>query len=115
MTRSCRETAHLRTERGARPAARDHPRRLPGPNSAQTHDAQHYHQDGFPDYIPDTAVPCKAVGPGDLQVSINASLLKEAGWFDLVVKNPRPLNRDNGQLWGNGKSNKAHLIINYCY
>ena len=62
-----------------------------------------------------TPVPFKVVSPGELQVTIDASLLKEAGWFDLVVKNPWPLNRDTGQPWGDGTSNKAHLIIKYRY
>jgi hypothetical protein len=63
----------------------------------------------------DAPVPYKVVSPGELQITIDASLLKDAGWFDLVVKNPWPLSRDTGQPWGNGTSNKAHLIINYRY
>jgi hypothetical protein len=63
----------------------------------------------------DVPVPYKVVSPGELQINIDASLLKEAGWFDLVVRNPWPLNRDTGQPWGNGTSNKAHLIIKYRY
>jgi hypothetical protein len=57
--------------------------------------------------------PYKVVSPTELQVTVDASLLREAGWFDLVVKNPWPYNRDTGEPWGNGTSNKAHLIVSY--
>jgi len=63
----------------------------------------------------DTAVPYKALSSGELEITIPGTLLTDAGWFDLVVKNPWPLSRDTGQPWGNGTSNKAHLIINYRY
>jgi hypothetical protein len=61
------------------------------------------------------SVPYKVVSPSELQVTIDSNLLKEAGWFDLVVKNPWPYNPDTGKAWGDGTSNKAHLIINYKY
>ena len=58
------------------------------------------------------SVPYRVVSPTELQVTLDAGLLKEAGWFDLVVKNPWPIGDD---AWGNGTSNKAHLIVNYKY
>jgi Amidohydrolase family/IPT/TIG domain len=61
------------------------------------------------------SVPYKVVSPTELQVAIDANLLKEAGWFDLVVKNPWPYNPTTGAAWGNGTSNNAHLIINFRY
>jgi hypothetical protein len=61
------------------------------------------------------SVPYKVVSTTELQVTLDSNLLKEAGWFDVVVKNPWPYNRDSGSAWGNGTSNKAHLIINYRY
>jgi Amidohydrolase family/IPT/TIG domain len=61
------------------------------------------------------SVPYKVVSPTELQVTIDPNLLKEAGWYDLVVKNPWPYNPDTGQAWGDGNSNKAHLIVNYRY
>jgi hypothetical protein len=61
------------------------------------------------------SVPYRVVNANELQVTLDANLLKEAGWFDLVVKNPWPYNRDTGSAWGDGTSNKAHLIINYRY
>ncbi len=61
------------------------------------------------------SVPYKVVSPTELEVTVRADLLKEAGWHDLVVKNPWPYNPDTGIAWGDGTSNKAHLIVNYRY
>jgi hypothetical protein len=61
------------------------------------------------------SVPYKVVSPTELQVAIPAELLRQPGWFDLVVKNPWPYNPDTGKAWGDGTSNNAHLIINYKY
>lgn len=66
-------------------------------------------------YFKGISVPYRVVSPTELQVAIDASLLREVGWFDLVVKNPWPLHRETGEPWGNGTSNKAHLIVNYKY
>ncbi len=60
-------------------------------------------------------VPYKVVNAGELQVTLDANVLKEVGWHELAVKNPWPLNRVSGAPWGNGTSNKAHLIVNYKY
>ena len=60
-------------------------------------------------------VPYKAVSATELAVTLDANLLKEVGWHEIAVRNPWPYNRDNGQPWGNGTSNKAHLIVNYKY
>ncbi len=58
-------------------------------------------------------VPYKAVSGSELQVTIDASLLHEPGWHDVVVRNPWPLHPEIGLQWGNGTSNKAHLIVKY--
>jgi hypothetical protein len=60
-------------------------------------------------------VPYKVVNSRELQVVLDAEVLREPGWHELVVKNPWPLNRVSGLPWGNGTSNKAHLIVNYRY
>jgi hypothetical protein len=60
-------------------------------------------------------VPYKAVSATELAVTLDANLLKEVGWHEIVVRNPWPFNRDSGLPWGNGTSNKAHLIVNYRY
>jgi hypothetical protein len=61
------------------------------------------------------SVPYQVVSPTELQVTLDASLLKEAGRFELVVKNPWPYNPATGRAWGDGTSNKAHIIVNYRY
>jgi hypothetical protein len=67
-------------------------------------------------YFNGRAVPYKAVSPTELQVTLDADLLRTAGRFDLSVKNPEPLDPYfASQVWGNGTSNRAHLIINYRY
>jgi hypothetical protein len=66
-------------------------------------------------YFNGTSVPYRVISPSQLEVTIDTSLLHEAGWLDLVVKNPLPLNPEIGAPWGNGTSNKAHLIVDYRY
>jgi len=61
-----------------------------------------------------TSVPYKVVNRTELQVTLDAGLLKEAGTFELVVKNPSPM-AQGAQMWGNGTSNRAQLIVNYKY
>jgi len=58
-------------------------------------------------------VPYKAVSGSELQVVIDGSLLREPGWHDIVVRNPWPLHPEIGLQWGNGTSNKAHLIVKF--
>jgi hypothetical protein len=62
-------------------------------------------------YFNGRSVPYKAVNGTELQVNLDSDLLRTPGRFDLVVKNPDPIGTD--PLWGNGTSNKAHLIVNY--
>ncbi len=45
-------------------------------------------------------------------MTLDENLLKRAGRFDIVVKNPEPLN--NAQ-WGNGESNRAHLLVTFAF
>jgi len=62
------------------------------------------------------AVPYRAVSATELQITLDENLLRTAGRFDLVVKNPEPLDATlRNRLWGNGTSNAAHLIVNYRY
>jgi hypothetical protein len=58
-------------------------------------------------------VPYKAVSGSELQVTIDSSLLKEAGWHEIVVKNPWPIHPEIGLEWGDGTSNAAHLIVSF--
>ena len=67
-------------------------------------------------YFNGKPVPFRAVSSREIQITLDAEALREAGRFDVVVKNPEPL--DNffvRSMWGNGTSNVAHLIVNYKY
>ena len=58
------------------------------------------------------SVPYKRVSATELQVTLDENLLKRAGRFDIVVTNPEPL---ASEQWGNGASNKAHLIVPFAF
>src|SRR5439155_26659925 len=58
------------------------------------------------------SVPWKRVSATELAVTLDENMLRRAGRFDVVVVNPEPL---TAPKWGNGTSNKAHLIVNYKY
>ncbi len=67
-------------------------------------------------YFNGKLVPSRPVSSREIEVTFDAEALREAGRFDVVVKNPDPL--DNffvRSMWGNGTSNVAHLIVNYKY
>jgi hypothetical protein len=62
------------------------------------------------------ALPTRAASSTELQFTLDAEALRTAGRFDLVVKNPEPIDafyRDG--MWGNGTSNTAYLIVNFKY
>src|SRR5262249_16721048 len=58
------------------------------------------------------SVPWRRVSPTELTVTLDENMLQRAGRFDVVVVNPEPL---TAPKWGNGTSNKAHLLVNYRY
>jgi amidohydrolase family protein len=62
-------------------------------------------------YFNGRSVPYRAASARELQVTLDADLLQTPGRFDIIVKNPEPIGTD--PLWGNGTSNKAHLLVNY--
>ena len=67
-------------------------------------------------YFKGKPVPFRAVSATEIQVTLDAETLREAGRFDLVVKNPEPIDPFFVRsMWGNGTSNVAHLIVNYKY
>ncbi len=67
-------------------------------------------------YFKGRPVPFRAVSPTELQVTLDPESLREAGRFDVVVKNPQPLDPFFVRsMWGDGTSNIAHLIVNYKY
>ncbi|HEX9875696.1 MAG TPA: amidohydrolase family protein [Gammaproteobacteria bacterium] len=59
-------------------------------------------------------VPHEAVSGSELRVTIDASLLQEPGWHEIVVRNPWPLHPEIGREWGDGTSNAAHLIVAFA-
>ena len=63
-------------------------------------------------YFDNQPVPTQQRSETELKVTINESLLRKAGTFPIVVRNPEPLQRPE---WGDGASNKAHLIVNFRY
>jgi len=67
-------------------------------------------------YFNGRPVPFHVVNSTELQVTLDAEALREAGRFEFVVKNPEPLDPFFVRgMWGNGTSNVAHLIVNYKY
>jgi imidazolonepropionase-like amidohydrolase len=61
-------------------------------------------------YFDGESIPYKRVSATELQVTLDSNLLARAGRFDVVVKNPEPVSQ---QEWGNGASNKAHLLVTF--
>lgn len=59
-------------------------------------------------------VPHEAMSGSELRVTIDASLLQEAGLHELVVRNPWPLHPEIGKEWGDGTSNSAYLIVSFA-
>lgn len=63
-------------------------------------------------YFDGISVPYRRVSATELQVTLDENLLRRAGRFDIVVKNPGPVASPE---WGDGTSNTAHLIVNFQY
>jgi hypothetical protein len=67
-------------------------------------------------YFKGRPVPFMPMSSTEIQVSLDAQALREAGRFDLLVRNPEPLDPFYVKgMWGHGTSNVAHLIVNYKY
>jgi hypothetical protein len=61
-------------------------------------------------------VPTQVVSPAELNFTLDADSMKQAGRFDLVVINPVPTDTFFTRgMWGNGTSNLAHIVVNYRY
>lgn len=59
-------------------------------------------------------VSSRVVSPTEIQVTLGADALRAVGKFDMVVRNPEPIDSAfQTGMWGNGTSNVAHLIVNY--
>jgi len=67
-------------------------------------------------YFKNLPVPFRIVSATEIQVTLDAETLREAGRFNVVVKNPQPMDPFYVRsMWGNGTSNIAHLIVNFKY
>lgn len=67
-------------------------------------------------YFNGRPVPFQIVSPTEIQVTLDPEALREAGRFDVVVKNPEPLDPFYVRsMWGKGTSNVAHLIVKFKY
>ncbi len=61
-------------------------------------------------------VASRVVSPTEIEVTLDAEALKAVGKYDMVVRNPEPIDPAVVRgMWGNGTSNVAHLIVNYRY
>ncbi len=61
-------------------------------------------------------VTSRVVSPTEIQVTLDAQALRAVGKFDMVVRNPEPIDPAVvAGMWGTGTSNVAHLIVNYRY
>jgi amidohydrolase family protein len=65
-------------------------------------------------YFNGKPVPFRVASPTEIEVNLDAETLREAGRFNVVVKNPEPIDPFYlRSMWGNGTSNVAHLIVMY--
>jgi hypothetical protein len=62
------------------------------------------------------AVTSRVMSPTEIQVTLDAQALRAVGKFDMLVRNPEPIDPAVVKgMWGTGTSNVAHLIVNYRY
>jgi len=65
-------------------------------------------------YFRGVPVPHEVISGSEFRATLDARLLQEPGWHDLVVKNPQPLHPELGMEWGDGTSNAAYLIVAFA-
>lgn len=63
-------------------------------------------------YFDGRSVPYKIVSPEEVDVTLDESLLRTPGKFDIQIKNPLPIDTP---YMGDGSSNMAHLLVNFKY
>lgn len=63
-------------------------------------------------YFDGRSVPYKIVSPDEVDVTLDAMLLRTPGKYDIQIKNPPPIDTP---YMGNGASNMAHLLVNFRY
>jgi len=61
-------------------------------------------------------VPSRVVSPTEIRITLDADALRAVGKFNVVVRNPEPIDPFFLKgMWGTGTSNAAKLIVNYRY
>jgi hypothetical protein len=65
-------------------------------------------------YFDNKPVPSRRVSPTEIEATIDERLLRSAGRFDVVVKNPAPIVMP-GWRAPDGSSNLAHFLVNFKY
>jgi hypothetical protein len=61
-------------------------------------------------------VPSQVVSPTEIRVTLSEDVLRAVGKFEVVVRNPEPMDPFYLRgMWGTGTSNAAKLIVNYRY
>ncbi len=63
-------------------------------------------------YFGERSVPARLVSDTELEAVIDAGLISQVGTHSVTVRNPKPMQRPE---WGDGTSNKAHLLVNFRY
>ena len=63
-------------------------------------------------YFGERSVPSRLLSDSELEAVIDAALISQVGTYPVTVRNPEPLQRPE---WGDGTSNKAHLLVNFRY
>ena len=63
-------------------------------------------------YFGERPVPARLISDTELEAVIDTALIAKVGTYPVTVRNPGPLQRPE---WGDGTSNKAHLLVNYRY
>lgn len=65
-------------------------------------------------YFKGKPVPFRVTSPTEIEVDLDAEALRLEGRFNVVVKNPEPVDPFYlRSMWGTGTSNIAHLIVTY--
>jgi hypothetical protein len=65
-------------------------------------------------YFNNILIPSRAVSSKELQATLDESLLRGAGRYDIVIKNPAPIVMP-GWRAKDGTSNVAHFLVNFKY
>jgi imidazolonepropionase-like amidohydrolase len=63
-------------------------------------------------YFANKPISFERIGPTELRVTLNESLIRKAGRYPIVVKTPGPFTEP---AWSDGTSNTANLLVDFRY